>query len=270
VHAYLAGASPRPLAIMRTTLGPRGGAPRTTTFAAVVTSAALHASILHDSERLRAEHPSLARFKLAAQANIARWYAADVALLPLPAPLPGTGTAVLRYTPGGALAPAQDTALAGPFAYFLSTANVDRLEPDFCIAPLVVRQPAAGPALDVVVLRPGRDGALAGAGAPQDVFADKVGRVLGAAYAEGAHVDMVFAPDADGSVRAHSAGAGEPVVEYFRCGGWEWTPRADADEHARLVCADGAVLALEPGECARCTVSEPLADAPRFSVFGRS
>ena len=48
--------------------------------ACVVTSHALHAAILRDSEALRAEHPGVERFKMAAMQNVATWYRARLTL----------------------------------------------------------------------------------------------------------------------------------------------------------------------------------------------
>ena len=43
---------------------------------------------------------------------------------------------------------------------------------------------------------------------------------LMAAYQHGAHVDLVY--DEEG--KAKLGGEGENVVEYIRCGAWEWVP----------------------------------------------
>ena len=51
-------------------------------------------------------------------------------------------------------------------------------------------------------------------------FAEKAGAVLGAAYQDGAHVNLRY--DEDGKIVAD--GTGPTVVEYIRCGGWEWEP----------------------------------------------
>ena len=142
----------RPLILARTTLfPPTTNAPLTaaarTSLGAVVTSTALHASILHDSEALRATHPGVERFKLAAAQNIARWYRARVRLFVSPPAVQGATltTGVEAYDPAKrqfALCDGPEAShdrsvveLEGPFAYFLSTTNVDRLEPTFRIAP---------------------------------------------------------------------------------------------------------------------------------------
>jgi hypothetical protein len=262
LHAYLAYAVPRPLTIMTTSLGKTSSTSaaaasstsestaRTSIRSAVVTSAALHASILHDSERLRATHPGIQRFKIAAEENIKRWYSARVRLLPLLDAAPSDPTSnpsatsnsssnsnsntspFLRYSPAKSsfepisLTDGNDLTLNGPFSYFLSTTNVDRLEPEFCISPLHSSAPASGPSVDVIVVRPGRDASVSVTTTPQDAraaFAAKIGEVLGGAYAAGTHVDYVY-DGKGGVVRAEKGDERETVVEYYRCGGWEWTP----------------------------------------------
>jgi hypothetical protein len=227
VHAYLATAVPRPLTIMTTTFYSPGSPPRESIRSAVVTSTSLHASILHDSERLRAQYPSIERFKIAAQENISRWYSAKVKLLPLLEADP-SGSRLLQYCiKESSFIPVDsyqaDKLLDGPFSYFLSTANVDRLEPEFCITPLHARFPASSPCMDIVLIRPKRDASLEMLENPNEAFSAKVGKVLGGAYTAGSHVDMVH--DGQGGVKkAETEEEGLPVVEYFRCGGWEWTP----------------------------------------------
>ena len=79
------------LTLARTTLtsaAADGNARSSTSISVVVASTSLHASILHDSEALRAAHPGIERFKIAAQQNISRWYDAEVRLLPASASMP--------------------------------------------------------------------------------------------------------------------------------------------------------------------------------------
>jgi len=63
-----------------------------------------------------------------------------------------------------------------------------------------------------------------------------------AAYGDGAHIDLRYS--AEGEIV--SEGDGPSVVEYMRCGGWEWVPDA-ADERAHIVCTDGAITNIEKG-----------------------
>lgn len=201
--------------------------PKQMSISAVVTSTALHASILHDSEALRASDSTMERFKIAAAQNITRWYSASVKLYPLQDAGfvqvydPVTNTWVTHPQSIGD-EPVVD--LEGPFVYFLSTVNVDRLEPQFRISPR--GRDVLGPnddaaALHVVIVRPGRDPKVEMDSEPTRVaFAEKVVAVLGAAYQDGAHIALRY--DRNGEVVAE--GDGPIVVEYLRCGAWDWEP----------------------------------------------
>lgn len=166
-------APPRPLTLARTTFHAdslSASPPITSIISAVVTSTSLHASILHDSETLRAAHPGLERFKMAAEQNIANLYYARVQLLPIPAPTPpelSSSDAVPplqlydptsdKFVPHPSLAPdnpGAHAALGGPFAYFLSTVNVDRLEPAFRITPLAASHAPPPSSMDLLIIRP--------------------------------------------------------------------------------------------------------------------
>ena len=110
----------------------------------VVTSTPLHTAILHDSEALCASVPGTKRFKLAAAQSSTTWYRARACLL----------TPVQQYDVNAdAFVPTsgeEDTLeLQGPFVYFLSTVNVDRLEPLFQI---VLLQRALPPPPDVLMM----------------------------------------------------------------------------------------------------------------------
>ncbi|KAI0062209.1 hypothetical protein BV25DRAFT_1804179 [Artomyces pyxidatus] len=236
LHAFL---SPTPhltpLTLASTTLFPAesaSAATPTSVISLVVASTALHASILADSEALRASHPGIERFKLAADANATTWYRARARLLP----------PVARYAPATReFVPVAAAELAGPFAYFLTTTNADRLEPAFRIAPL--QRPGLA-SMDVVVVRPQRDASLAGAAdeAERTRFKERLWGVLGGAYADGAHVDALYEGD-----------GGDTVVEYFRAAGWEWEPES-GDEKAHRVCADGTIFTIPNGGKAVSTV----------------
>lgn len=191
---------------------------------AVVTSTALHATLLHDSEALRAEIPSIERFKVAAQNNITKWYISYVKLLPVPS----VGV-VQVYDPAKKEFVTHEEShhddpivdVDGPFAYFLSTVNVDRLEPAFCITPLQRTVPPTAASFDIVMVRPLRDPTLTwDSPEARRVFVQKATTILQGAYKNGSHVDMRYGQD--GQIELD--GIGPTVVEYIRCGGWEWVP----------------------------------------------
>jgi len=215
----------------------------------VVTSTALHASILHDSETLRKEIPGLARFKVAAEKNIDRWYNSDVALLP------SESGKVLRYDNmrGIFVDMVEENAsleMSGPFAYFLSTVNVDRLEPSFMVTPLHSKLSTQSASMDLVIVRPTRDKTVTGSSdIDRKRFAEKTGTVMRAAYQGGSHVQLKYA--GDGSLSSEGEGIG--VVEYIRCGGWQWNPKR-SDDSAHLLCADGTIFQIEKGGKATCKV----------------
>jgi len=231
IHAFIKKAKRVPLTLAITDIlappvakGSTQGRGKTTV-SAVVTSTALHASILHDSEALRAEMPSMERFKVAAYQNITRWYSGCAKLLPSKS----TGVVEIWNPFDKEFVPHAESDeddpyvdIDGPFAYFLSTVNVDRLEPAFQITPLVTAEPRTGAFLDVVVVRPYRDASLSGLEAEEERerFAEKSGEVLRAVYHSGNHINLRY----DSTGKVVSDGEGELVVEYFRCGGWEWIP----------------------------------------------
>lgn len=259
LDAFIARSRPKPLTLARTTLyeGPTQYIPCHGIVSVVVTSTALHASILEDSELLRKEIPGIERFKIAAQQNKTRWYRSRVKL----SPVPSTGS-VQVYDPDlNALVPFKGSLdLSGPFAYFLSTVNVDRLEPTFRIAPQFSTAPPDGTSLDVVIVRPQRDPVFT-SDTPQarEAFGTKVFTVLTAAYQDGSHIRLRYKENGDIS----EDNDGPTVVEYFRCGGWEWIPD-EADEKARLVCSDGAILRVAAGGRAVCGAIE----SNNFLVYG--
>lgn len=241
----------------------QGSAPvrEKTTVSVVVTSTSLHASILHDSEALRAEIPSIERFKVAAYQNITRWYSGCAKLFPSKS----TGVVEIWNPFDGEFVPHaesdEDTPhvdVDGPFAYFLSTVNVDRLESAFQITPLVTAEPRAGAFLDIVVVRPYRDASLSGLETEEErkVFAEKSGEVLRAAYQSGNHINLRY----DSSGKIVSEGEGELVVEYFRCGGWEWIPDAE-DEKAHLLCNDGFIGTIPKGGRAKTMAAAPSGES---------
>ena len=199
--------------------------------AVVVASTALHASILHDSEALRASIPDISRFKIAAQQNIERFYEADVEFSP-----PKDG-AITIYDPrtrtfvpftGDSVNATGHVLLHGPFSYFLSTVNVDRLESQFVISPKQ-REVKSTDCMLVTIVRPKRDPSYNN-NAGKDLesnhrtqFASKLHAVLVAAYDSGKHVELGY--DAGGAIASsESADIVSYVVEYVCCGAWRWIP----------------------------------------------
>ncbi|KAJ7582471.1 ATP-NAD kinase-like domain-containing protein [Mycena floridula] len=228
----------------------------TATVAAVVVSTSLHASILHDSDSLRASMPGMDRFKVAAKNNSTRWYNAAVKLLPASS----TGLVELYDPSTKSFIPHPDADdddpivdIYGPFAYFLSTVNVDRLEPAFRITPLASDIPSTSASCDVVIVRPLRDPTIdLDTEETREAFAPKLFAVLSAAYKNGSHVGLLY----DDKGEIVSEGDGPMVVEYIRCGGWEWIPD-DTDEAAHRICSDGAISIIETDGRAVCAAAIP-------------
>ena len=124
---------PLTLAITTFSAAPSARQPPRASVSCVVTSTALHAAILDPSESLRASHPGIERFKLAAAQNATRWYNARLRLLPSPAtsePPSDAPAPVLQYAPplgqfiaapsppaatGSDAGPTAALELAGPF-----------------------------------------------------------------------------------------------------------------------------------------------------------
>jgi hypothetical protein len=284
IHAFIKKAKRVPLTLAITDiLAPPTGkgsalVREKTTVSAVVTSTALHASILHDSEALRAEIPSMERFKVAAHQNIARWYSACAKLLPSKS----TGVVEIWNPFEEKFVPHAESDeddpyvdIDGPFTYFLSAVNVDRLEPAFQITPLVTTEPRTGAFLDIVVVRPYRDASLSGLEAEEEkeIFAKKSGEVLRAAYQSGNHINLRY----NSTGKVVSDGEGELVVEYFRCGGWEWIPvrplifhfirnnslslQDVQDEKAHLLCNDGFINTIPKGGRAKTMAAAPSGES---------
>jgi hypothetical protein len=231
--------------------------------------------------------PGIERFKAAAQNNISKWYTSYVKLLPVPS----VGV-VQIYDPTRKEFISHDEShpddpivdVDGPFAYFLSTVNVDRLEPAFRVTPLHAIIPPTAASLDIVMVRPSRDPSLKW-DTPKErqdarqAFVHKATTVLQGAYKNGIHVDIRYGQDGEIGLD----GVGPTIVEYIRCGGWEWTPvkitllilaqyfnscseQDDTDDAAHLLCADGAIFHIEKGGRATCTAATPSANAG-FHVY---
>lgn len=267
VQALIAGGQTVPLTLAITTFSahPSARKPPRASVSCVVTSTALHACILHSSEALRESHPGIERFKLAAQENSAKWYNAHAKILPAAGAKyvqvydPAT-RAFVRHPDSDRVDPIVD--LYGPFIYFLSAINVDRLEPVFRVAPLAGARGQTVPSLDVVVVRPMEDPTMTwDAPETRAAFVEKIWKVMGAAYQDGKHIDLRY--NEEGEIV--EGGEGPPVVEYFRCGGWEWMPD-DIDADAHLVCNDGAISHLDPGGRVVC-VAARATSAGGFMIY---
>jgi len=116
--------------------------------------------------------------------------------------------------------------------------------------------------MDIVVIRPLRDPSVCiDSFETRAAFAAKSGAVLAGVYRDGDHVNLRY--DSSGNIT--SEGDGATVVEYFRCGGWEWEPD-DEDEAAHLICTDGLMHTIPPGGKAVCTAAAPEAEAG-FTVY---
>ncbi|TFK72574.1 hypothetical protein BDN72DRAFT_928065 [Pluteus cervinus] len=268
VLAYLDEKQPKTLGLAAASVFPssRSGTDgERRTLSAVVTSTALHASILHDSEALRKEIPGIERFKVAADRNSRKWYKGSVKLFPVHGeeavqfyqPVLGTFVPHPDYSKGdGALN------LEGPFSYFLSTVNVDRLEPAFCISPLASKIPSGNSSCEVVILRPMRDPEItADSAESRSVYVPKLWAAMGGAYQQGSHVDLKYGE----AGKVQSEGEGLPVVEYLRCGGWEWKPDEN-DESSHLLCSDGEIIQVQLGGKVICTTHGHGYD-DKFAVY---
>ncbi|KAJ8082810.1 hypothetical protein PM082_008666 [Marasmius tenuissimus] len=227
---------------------------------AVVVSTSLHAAILKDSEALRKETPGIERFKVAAEKNISKWYNGHVKLLPAAK----VGVVEIYDPSAKAFVPyAEDDDdedvidVYGPFAYFLSTVNVDRLEPSFRMTPLTKDIVPAEATCELVMIRPLRDPSLTwDSPETRKAFAPKLTKALYEAYNDGNHVNLTY--DENGEVVV--GGEGPSLVEYVRCGGWEWVPD-DIDESSHVLCSDGLISDIDKGGRVVCTAATPDEDA---------
>lgn len=268
VQSFIDGGRTVPLTLAITTLSspPAEKKRPSASAAAVVVSTCLHASILHDSEALRKEIPGMERFKVAAKNNSNRWYNASAKLLPTASknyvelfdPISKT---FIPHPDADEGDPIVD--LYGPFAYFLSTVNVDRLEPAFKITPLMTEIPPAEASMDVVIVRPLRDPSTSWDNPEaREAFVPKLYAILSTAYRNGEHVNLLY----NESGEIITGGEGPMAVEYIRCGGWEWLPDS-SDEAAHLLCTDGAISVIEKEGRAVCSAATPDSTAG-FIVYG--
>ena len=217
----------------------------------VVSSHALHAAIVRDSESLRAELPDIERFKVAAERNGHCWWNATVRL---------EGN-VKRYEPKSqSFVPVRDIpgynptedgslTLDGPFIYF-NAMVIDRLERNFVPATFasncqddVMRSHNE---IDFVVIRPLRSRVVREAlelkkpvEEVRATFAHDVlmPTLLVSMYNEGVHVGKVYmGPDGNPEKRD---GWDVPIVEYFCAQSYEWTAH---DDQSRTSCVDGSII----------------------------
>ncbi|GAA5877659.1 hypothetical protein JCM3774_005374 [Rhodotorula dairenensis] len=242
----------RPVALALNTLPVTSSpSPSARVVTSVVSSAALHACLLHDAEELRETHPGLERFKLAAQKNVQRWWDGSVQLR---GNVRVYDPAKRDWTAGSGVG---QTTLQGPFAYFV-TAVASRFEQSFVVAPFrnaqhpLAPRPGEPASVDVVCIRPERHGPtkrLVQAGRAQearDAWVQRIWDVTGGMYSGGQHVDLTYSAD-ELAEEGADADAGralstEAVVEVFRCEALEWLPSCKEDDlKSRLVCLDGAL-----------------------------
>ncbi|KAJ3728941.1 hypothetical protein C8R42DRAFT_601357 [Lentinula raphanica] len=265
LRSYIVGQESRlvPLTLAITTLSspPNAKLARPKAVAStVVVSTSLHASILYDSERLRAEMPGIERFKVAAQQNSTKWYNSSAKILPV-----ASLGVVQLYDPDSkdfVSHPDSDeddpfVDVYGPFAYFVATVNVDRLEPAFRITPLAKDIIPSEATCDLVVVRPFSDPTVSmDTPESREAFAAKLWDILKGAYENGNHINLRY--DEEGNLT--TAGDGPFAVEYIRCGGWEWIPD-DIDDDAHRICFDGAIHTIEKGGRAVCVAATPQVHA---------
>ncbi|KAF8602673.1 hypothetical protein BDV93DRAFT_494255 [Ceratobasidium sp. AG-I] len=247
VVAYLTQAgSTRPLALARNTVFKQDGSTKQSLLSVVVASTALHANLLHTSEDLRATMPGVERYTEAAKLNLDKWSHAKARLTSSSKDLP-----VSIYDPSlDKFVECSSDQLDGPFAYFLSTLNVDRLESGFVIAPLASKIKPGPHTIDVVVIRPLRSPQVKGDTAEaRQQFARTLMGSMGAARSA-THTHIRYPKDPNSETNVSGDEDGPLLIEYYRCSGWEWAPE-NGSRDASYVCVDGTILELEEGDWAK-------------------
>ncbi|KAF9002015.1 ATP-NAD kinase-like domain-containing protein [Cyathus striatus] len=268
LYAYLNNEHGIPLSIAITTISPPPNDQTTrprVVVSVVVCSTSLHASILHDSESLRAEMPGIERFKVAAKANSTKWYNSTTTLLPMS----GKGIVQIydhetRMFVNHPESTFDDPVVEvdGPFVYFLSAINVDRLEPHYKIAPLLRSSPPSEACCEVIMIRPLRSPKVDwDTEETREAFVDSLWTTINSPYNDGTHITLRY--NEDGEIV--SEGNGTSVVEYVRCGGWNWVPY-DIDDSAHILCSDGDIEKIERGGRAVCIAVAPKNNSG-FSVY---
>ncbi|CAE6485554.1 unnamed protein product, partial [Rhizoctonia solani] len=245
----------RPLVLARTAIVTQDGSERESLLSVVVASTALHANLLHTSEELRATIPGVERYTEAAKQNIHKWSHATVRLKP-------AATGILLYDPasGEFVEAANETlTIDGPFAYFLCTVNVDRLESGFVITHLASKIKPEVDIMDIVVIRPLRSPQVNGDTPEQRAkFAQILMGSMGAAR-NATHTRVRYPKDEASDESPSESADGPLVVEYYRCSGWEWVPDVGSND-ASCVCADGTILEIGQGEWAKSEIAALPAD----------
>lgn len=242
----------------------------------LVTSTALHASILYDSEKLREEHPGIERFKLAAQQNMTNWHDGQLVLHGDENRAEGS---VQRYNPDSRRFDSMSQAeasLEGPI-FYLASFTTDRLEPAFVPAPFSFPASSDGSKyvrkeeeleslsrppeqLDLVVIRPALDplvqkilstepGEEARSKARQAFAENRAMPVTMGMYNEGSHVDLRYPDEANPDEDLEASNQGDVVVEYYRASSWRWIPQNGAEKKSRLTCIDGTVIEAAETSC---------------------
>ncbi|KAG9084353.1 hypothetical protein FRC07_013663, partial [Ceratobasidium sp. 392] len=243
--AYLRGANNmRPLTLARNATFRRDGSIKDSLLSLVVASTALHANLLHTSEDLRATMPGVERYTEAAKRNLDKWSHAQARLNPI-----SGGAPVTIYDPSSdsfvECAPDRLT-IDGPFSYFLSTLNVDRLESGFIITPLATRIRPEYNTMELVVIRPLRSPQITeDSTQSRQQFAGILMGSMGAARSA-THLNIRYHKDRSSQVAPSGEADGPTLVEYYRCSGWEWVPEDDSGD-AAYMCVDGTILEIEKG-----------------------
>jgi len=237
----------------------------------------LHASIIDIAESLRDAHPGIERFKIAAAQSITQW---SDARLVIKYPYQVYDTQLGAFCTKVSPTSTEDTAeYHGPFAYFLTTTNVDRLEKDFRITPLATSVQFTDDTVDrgwmeVLMIRPTNHISSNLASPDENIrkeFAATTVKVLQAAYNDGSHLKVVYG----------TPGNSTDVVEYLRVREWEWIPvrfytcvytpsnwlQHKDSAHAHLICVDGEILHVPEGGRAMVGLLSGE-DRPELSVYG--
>ncbi|QRW00283.1 diacylglycerol kinase catalytic domain-containing protein [Ceratobasidium sp. AG-Ba] len=265
VVAYIRGANnTRPLTLARNTTFRADGTISHCLLSVVVASTALHANLLHTSEELRDSIPGVERFTEAAKRNLDKWSHAKVYLKPVSQNSPvqiyeASSDSFIGCSFG-------QITLDGPFAYFLSTLNVDRLESSFVITPLATRIKPDNGSMDIVVIRPLRSPQITeDSSQSRKNFAQVLMGSMGAARSA-THLNVRYYHEKDSQETPSARGDGPSLVEYYRCAGWEWVPESGSKD-ASYMCVDGAILEVEDGGRATSECITSLSDGHGIKVF---
>jgi hypothetical protein len=239
VVAYLRGTETmRSLALARNTTFKQDGSVKQSLLSVVVASTALHANLLHTSEDLRATIPGVERFTEAARRNLDKWSHAKARLSTFSKEAP-----VSIYDPPSdsfVECSSGELDIDGPFAYFLSTLNVDRLESGFVITPLATRIKSDSNTMEVVVIRPLRSPQVTeDAPDARQQFAQILMGSMGAARSA-THLSLRYQKDPSSKEAVSEKGDGPLLVEYYRCAKWEWIPVSVRSALNRVVYSTSA------------------------------